>query len=166
MKITKDQLQQLIREEYVKVVLESKGYKPSERQVRMLAENLDEGLFGRLGKAVKGAISGGKQAYNKDKEDEKEKLSKQQEAKNTAAVTKTENELKAAIIRIQQKAKDMLESNGYVGDENDISVLGIDLFRAAVKEILSVEKIQGPVKSKGSRGVGVGSFSPVSRMAR
>lgn len=166
MKITKDQLQQIIREEYVKVILESKGYSPTQRQVRMLAENLDEGLFDSLGKAVKGAISGGKEAFKKSREEEKEKLSKQQEAKNDAAESKTQMQIKERLMSLQQKAKDMLKDNGYVGEDNDVAVLGIDLFRAAIQEVMEVAKIKGKIKPMGDRGVGVGRFSPATSSAR
>lgn len=166
MKITKDQFQQLIREEYVKVILESKGYKPSQKQIRLFSENIDEGFLDTLGKAAKGAISGGKAAYNKSREADNQKNKAQQEAKNDAAETKTQMQLKERLMGIQQKAKDMLKDNGFVGDENDIAVLGIDLFRAAIQEVMEVAKIKGKITPKGERGAGFGNFSPLTRAAR
>ena len=125
MKITKNQLQQLIREEYVRTVLESRGYAATPQQVRVLAENLDEGIFGALGKAFKS----GKEAYKQARGEDQEKL-------NFEAEVKTQDQLKKELVTLRMKAKDKLKSNGYVGDESDVSVLGIDLFEAAVKEVM------------------------------
>jgi ribosomal protein L12E/L44/L45/RPP1/RPP2 len=126
MRVTKAQLQQLIREEYVKTMLESKGYKPSDKQVRTLVENLDEGFFDAVGKAFKS----GKEAY-------KAARGEDQEQKNSQAEAKTQDQIKKEIVGIRMKAKDKLKSNGYAGDDGDISVLAVDLFNAAVKEVVS-----------------------------
>lgn len=150
MKITKNQLQKIIREEYVKVVFESQGRKLTSSQAKIIAENLSEGFFDDIMKSFK---SSGKESAD-------------QQQKNEAAAVKTEEQLKKELMTIQQKAKDMLESNGFVGDENDVAVLGIDLFRAAIEEVMSASKVSGPVKSAGSRGVGTGRYSPLARMAR
>lgn len=150
MKITKNQLQKIIREEYVKVVFESQGRKLTSSQAKIIAENLSEGFFDDIMKTFK---SSGKESAD-------------QQQKNEAAVVKTEEQLKKELMTVQQKAKDMLKSNGYVGDDSDVAVLGIDLFRAAIEEVMSVSKISGPVKSAGGRGVGSGRYSPLTRMAR
>lgn len=150
MKITKNQLQRIIREEYVKVVFESQGRNLTASQAKIIAENLNEGFFDDIMKSFK--------SLGKESSD--------QQGKNEAAVVKTEEQLKKEIMMIQQKAKDMLESNGFEGDDNDVAVLGIDLFRAAVEEVMSASKIAGPVKSAGKRGIGSGRYSPLGRMAR
>lgn len=149
MNITRSQLQQLIREEYVKVLLESKGYKPSDKQVKTLVENLDEGFFDAVGKAFKS----GKEAY-------KTARGEDQEQKNSEAEMKTQDQIKKEIVGIRMKAKDKLKSNGYSGDDGDISVLGVDLFNAAVKEVVSetesAPKRLSPYRpsEKNIRGVG------------
>jgi len=126
MKVTKSQLQQLIREEYVKVLLESKGYIATPRQVRMLAENLDEGFFD----ALKKGFESGKEAFIQARGEDQEK-------KNYEAEVKTQEQLKKEIVAIRMKAKDKLKSNGYVGEDSDVSVLGVELFEAAVQEVVS-----------------------------
>jgi hypothetical protein len=59
MKLTKAYLQQIIREEYVKVLFESNGQTISDEKARLIAENLEEGLFGDLVKTFKA----GKEAF-------------------------------------------------------------------------------------------------------
>jgi ribosomal protein L12E/L44/L45/RPP1/RPP2 len=126
MRITKIQLRQLIREEYVKAMLESKGYKPSDKQVKTLVENLDEGFFDAVGKA----FTSGKEAYKTARDED-------QAQKNSEAEMKTQDQIKKEIVGIRMKAKDKLKSNGYAGDDGDIAVLGVDFFNAAVKEVVS-----------------------------
>jgi hypothetical protein len=148
MKITKSQLHQLIREEYVRAILESKGYRASDRQVRQLTESLDEGIFSSLGKA----FHSGKEAY-------KQARGEDQKAKNEEAETKTQLQLKDALAKVRMQAKDKLKSNGYKGDDGDLSELGVDLFNAAMKEIVEEhpEELRKTyhVKSK-SREAGMG----------
>ena len=136
MKVTKSQLQQLIREEYVKVLLESKGYNATPQQVRVLAENLDEGFLD----ALKKGFASGKEAY-------KAARSEDQEDKNLEAEVKTQEQIKKELVAIRMKAKDKLKSNGYVGDDSDVSVLGVELFDAAVKEVVSESDVaKAPIK--------------------
>lgn len=146
MKITPQELQKIIREEVVKSLFESRGRKLTLKEERALLENLDEGLFDDILGAFK---SKGKSSQDQDK-------------KNEEAILKTEQELKKEILAVQQKADDMLLSNGYVSeDRNEVAVLGIDLFRAAVEEVMSATKISGQVKSSGNRQFGMGKYRNV-----
>ena len=118
MKITKSQLRSLIKEEYVKGLLEAKGYHPSERQVKTLVESLDEGIFDSISKMFK---TGDKNVDNR----------------NLEAETKTQMQLKKEIEDLRISSKDKLKKHGFVGDENDAAVLGVELFNAALQEIMS-----------------------------
>jgi len=60
MKLTKAYLQQIIREEYVKVLFESNGKTISDEKARLIAENIEEGFFGDLAKTFKA----GKEAFS------------------------------------------------------------------------------------------------------
>lgn len=137
MNITKNQLQTIIREEYVKILFESRGHQISESEVKVLVESLGEGIFSNL--------------FSKAKDP------KEQERKNFAAITKTEDDIIEKIVGIRQSVKDMLEKNGYVADDSDISILGINLFRKAVEEVMKASKIKGQVKPAVS-AAGLGRF--------
>lgn len=142
MKITKKQLQTIIREEYVKVIFEKQGKKITASQAKIIAENINEGFLDDILGAFK---SSGKDAVD-------------QQEKNESAIIKTEEQLKKELQVLQMKSKDMLDSNGFVGDENDVAVLSIDLFRAACEEVLTSSKVSGPVKFNGKLSPGSGKF--------
>lgn len=127
MKITKTQLQTIIREEYVKVLFESQGKKISQSQAKILAENLEEGIWDSIGKGI--------EAYKSSRAEEK---SAEQESKNDAALTKTELEIKKEIAKIRQHSKDMLKKHGWRGDENDMSVLGVDTFEKVILDVMGL----------------------------
>ena len=162
MQITKSVLQKLIREEYVKAVFEANGEKITDRQAALIAEGLDEGIFGSLVKAAKKGISAGGEAFKSAREEDAARAAEEQEIKNKKAVEKTEIDLDKLLASIQQKTKDMLKSNGYKSDwDNDITVLGSDMFRSAVGRILSTSNLRGK-KRGGGRDASMGKFMPRS----
>jgi len=102
MKITKSHLQALIREEYVKILFESKGRKISDSKAKMIAESLDEGFFGDLLKS----LSAGKATF--DTEREKSKAADAAEALDTISRelgSSLKNLFYAATKDLQSKAK-------------------------------------------------------------
>jgi len=121
MKITKTQLQTIIREEYVKVLFESQGKKISQSQAKILAENLEEGIWDSIGKGI--------EAYKSSRAEEK---SAQQIQKNKSAVEKTKKDLRRNIGTIREQAKDILRKHGFVGPNET----GVYLFEDAALEIL------------------------------
>jgi len=162
MQITKSVLQKLIREEYVKAVFEANGEKITDRQAALIAEGLDEGIFGSLVKAAKKGISAGGEAFKSAREEDAARASEEQATKNEKAVEKTEEDLDKLLARIQQKTKDMLKSNGYKSDDdNDIAVLGVDTFRSVVGKILSTSNLRGKKRGSG-RDASMGKFMPRS----
>lgn len=158
MKLTQSQLKTIIREEYVKVLFEAKGRKLTTEQVKVLAENLDEGLFGDILKSVKAASAAGAEAFASSRKASKEEDIAKQEEKNEAAAVKTQLQLKEKMVGIQQSSKDMLKSNGFVGEDNDVAVLGIDLFRSAVQEVMKSTEVQDVAKPSGGRDMSMGRF--------
>ena len=94
MKITKNQLQTIIREEYVKVMFESHGRKISTSQAKDIAENLDEGFFGDVFKSIKSASKAGADSFARSRKDASKKDIEAQEQKNEEALTKTQDQLK------------------------------------------------------------------------
>lgn len=48
MKLTKKLLTSIVKEQYIRLYLESQGYNPSHEQVQQLTESLDEGFFDKL----------------------------------------------------------------------------------------------------------------------
>lgn len=162
MQITKSVLQKLIREEYVKAVFEANGEKITDRQAALIAEGLDEGIFGSLVKAAKKGISAGGEAFKSAREEDAARASAEQATKNKKAVEKTEEDLKKELEIIKQQTKDMLKSNGYKSDwDNDITVLASDTFRSVVGKILSTSTLRGKKRGSG-RDASMGKFMPRS----
>lgn len=102
-KITKSQLKQIIKEEYVRCLLESKGYKATDSRVKVLAESIDEGFFSDLVKGLKA----GKETYSSARKETKEKESAEKAA---AALDKISSDLTKKLGDLYSSTAKDLES--------------------------------------------------------
>lgn len=188
--IRKSDLQRIVREEYVRVLLENSGHKVTNARVRLLAEKMETGeidealgdwlkaIGGVAGEKVKGAGQAiakkageiGGEIKAKASAIERARLEKQEAErlqKNAAAVEKVTSELagqiitaeenyKSAIIALKQKAKEMLEDNGYKeseNDETDLVTMSNSVFETAAEEAKKKKRVRKPSKKKPQAGV-------------
>lgn len=141
--IRKSDLQRIIREEYVRVLLEKSGHRVTESRVRLLAERMDNEelneLFGSLGKAIKAGAEAFKQARGEEKAAsaaEKEKLRKDY---NTVALNRVRAEdwLMQKEGEFKSEIKKELKKLGY--NEPDMAEEG-----EVVDQVLKAIAAQSP----------------------
>ena len=129
MKLTKQQLQTIIREEYVKVLFETRGRKISDNHAKVLVEGLDEGFFDSLKKGLKA----GKEAFSSARSEE-------QLEKNEAAVVNAAEDIKKEIEKVRMDSKNVLKKRGWKGDAGDLIVLSVDIFEQAALNVLGLSE--------------------------
>lgn len=113
MKLTKQQLQTIIREEYVKVLFEARGQRISNNHAKVLVESLDEGFFDSLTKGLKA----GKEAFSAAKSQEKEKRLDDARAKLASAEQDLHDQfedeielvMKNSLAPLRMKAKNQVQ---------------------------------------------------------
>ncbi|MBM3194340.1 MAG: hypothetical protein FJZ60_01090 [Chlamydiae bacterium] len=151
MKLTKNLLMNLVKEEYVRLYLESQGYNPSHKQVRQLSEGLDEGFFDSFKKSkdLSGVVAS-LSSKIKDLRDSLAKKLKSKEKKivDDEAIAAAESAIALGFAKeFSKTGKPELaqQAQEFIKDQSSVYPL--------IKDILPSKAL--PMKSRG-RGPGYG----------